>query len=112
VPEGKDIVIVHRVYGARGKYDETEALDLSRPDDRGQLDAVEEGTQSVARRGIRVEGAAVTVFADNLAPRATVTTLGETVRPDPNGKLVIERILPSGDHLVEVSVTVVLRRCS
>ncbi|MGB5866082.1 MAG: hypothetical protein WBG95_17480 [Sulfitobacter sp.] len=105
LPEGRDIVAVHRVYDARGRFDETEALPLSRPDDRGQVDDVEEGTQFTARRGIRVNGGAVTVSASNVPQGAALQTLGETVRPDPSGRVVIQRILPKGDHVVDVAVT-------
>ena len=105
LPEGRDLVVVHRVYDARGRYDETEALPLSLADDRGQLDDVEEGSQFTARRGIRVAGGTVTVSATNVARGAVLQTMGETVRADAQGRLVIERILPTGDHIVDVSVT-------
>ena len=36
VPAGSDLVVVHRVYDARGRYDETAPLPLGRPDDRGR----------------------------------------------------------------------------
>lgn len=105
LPEGRDLVVVHRVYDARGRYDETEALPLSRADDRGQLDDVEEGTQFIARRGIRVNGGTVTVSATDVAQGAVLETLGERVRPDRQGRLVIERILPAGEYEVDVNVT-------
>lgn len=105
LPEGRDLVAVHRVYDARGRFDETEALPLSRPDDRGQVDDVEEGTQFTARRGIRVNGGAVTVSASSVPQGAVLQTLGETIRPDPNGRIVIQRILPKGDYVVDVAVT-------
>ncbi|MEM1234129.1 MAG: hypothetical protein AAGH70_08365, partial [Pseudomonadota bacterium] len=104
IPEGVDVVAVHRVYDARGRYDETVQLPLMQPDDRGQLDKVEEGTQSTARRGIRVEGGTVTVSASDMAQGAVLRTLGETVRPDAQGRAVIERILPSGDYDIGVAV--------
>lgn len=105
LPEGRDLVVVHRVYDARGRYDETGALSLSRPDERGQIDDVEEGTDFIARQGIRVNGGTVTVSATNVALGAVLETMGERVRPDPNGRLVIERILPKGDYAIDVAVT-------
>ena len=106
VPEGRDIVIVHRVYDQRGRYDETRALPLGIPDGRGQLDDVEEGSQYIANRNIPLNsGATVTVSATDVAPGAVLETLGERVRPDANGRLVIDRILPPGDHVVEVNVS-------
>lgn len=105
LPEGRDLVVVYRVFDARGRFDETEALPLFLADDRGQRDDVEEGSQFTARRGIRVNGGTVTVSATDVAQGAVLETLGERVRPDGNGRLVIERILPAGDYDVEVSVT-------
>lgn len=99
-----DLVVIHLVHGNRGRFDETQALSLTNPDDRGQLDGIEEGSQFNARRGIRVNGGTVTVSATNVAPGATLRTMGETVRPDPRGSLVIERILPKGDHEVDVEI--------
>ncbi len=106
IPEGRDIVVVHRVYDARGRFDETQALPLFFPDDRAQLDDVEEGTQFIANRNIPISsGATVTVSADNIPANAVLETLGERVRPDANGNLVIDRILPPGDYVVDVEVT-------
>lgn len=105
LPEGRDLVVVHRVYDARGRYDETEALPLSIADDRAQRDDVEEGSQFIAHRGIRVNGGTVTVSATDVAQGAVLETLGERVRPDAQGRLVIERILPAGEYAVDVSVT-------
>ncbi|MEP1766678.1 MAG: hypothetical protein ABJJ53_08595 [Sulfitobacter sp.] len=104
LPEGRDVVVVHRVYDAKGRYDETRALGLFEPDDRGQIDDVEEGSQFTAKRSIRVRGAAVTVSATNVAQGAVLETLGERVRPDSEGRLVIERILPKGEHVVDVQI--------
>lgn len=105
LPEGRDLVVIHRVYDQRGRYDETEALPLGRPDDRGQVDGVDEGTQFIARRNIRVEGGSVIVSASDLAPGASLSAMGETIRPDANGNAVLERILPAGSHDVQASVT-------
>lgn len=104
LPEGEDLIIVHRVYDAQGRYDETAPLSLMRPDDRPLTDDVEEGTDSAARRSIPVTGGAVTVSGTSVRPGATVQTLGETVRPDESGAFVLQRILPAGDHAVEVAV--------
>ena len=61
VPEGENIVAVHRVYDERGRFDETSPLRLSYGDARGLEDGVEDGNDSTARRGIPVFGGAVTV---------------------------------------------------
>ncbi|MEM1149147.1 MAG: hypothetical protein AAGI03_01115 [Pseudomonadota bacterium] len=105
LPEGRALAVVHRVYDARGRYDETQPLPLSRADMRGQRDNVEEGGDYSARRGIRVNGGTVTVSATNVARGAVLTTMGERVRPDASGNLVIERILPAGEYAIDVGVT-------
>lgn len=104
VPRGADIVVVHRVYDSTGRYNQTEPLPLDRPDDRG-LTAADDGFYFTAERNMRINGGAVRVAADNLRAGATVTTLGETVRPDRSGRLVIERILPPGKYDVDVTVS-------
>jgi hypothetical protein len=104
VPSGRDIVVVHRVYDAGGRFDETRPLPLFEADDRGLSSDVEEGADTAAVRNIRVVGGAVTVAATNVAQGARLLTLGETVRPDSEGRLVIQRILPPGDYAVDVAV--------
>lgn len=105
LPEGENLVAVHRVYDAKGRFDETHPLPLQRPDDRGLIDGVEEGTDATAVRRIPVRGGAVTVSSGNVSPNATITTLGETVQAAPNGAFVIQRILPSGRHDVDINVS-------
>ncbi len=104
LPEGSDVVVVHRVYDAGGRYDETQALPLSVADDRG-LTANDDGFDFTAERNMRINGGTVTVAADSVASGATLSTLGEVVRPDRNGRLVIQRILPAGDYEVDVAVS-------
>ncbi|MFZ5965374.1 hypothetical protein ACOXXX_20725 [Thalassococcus sp. BH17M4-6] len=108
VPEGDDIVLVHRVYDERGRYDETAPMPLllrgaEAVEYLGDR-AVEEGSSTLARTRIPVHGGAVTVRGQNVAPGALVETLGESLRPDPSGAFVIQRILPPGDHPVQVQV--------
>ncbi|WP_136443916.1 hypothetical protein [Pacificoceanicola onchidii] len=108
VPEGAaDLILTHRVYDARGRYDETAPIPL-RADEGGFARfgdlAVEEGTTTLARARIPVHGGAVTVRGDNVPGGAEVRTLGESLRPDTSGSFVIQRILPPGDHPVQVQV--------
>lgn len=104
VPEGDDVAVVHRVYDANGRYNETAALGLSGlgalPSDVG----VEEGTDRTATSNFRVSGGAVTVSASNVAPGGVLRTLGENVPASGSGNVVIQRILPPGDYAVDVSV--------
>jgi hypothetical protein len=103
VPRGGDMVVVHRVYDRNGRFDETEPLALTQRDDR-RLSSNEEGADFTAVRNINVSGGAVTVAADGAAPGSVLRTLGEEVRADGAGRLVIQRILPPGDYDVDVSV--------
>ena len=106
VPKGDDLVVVHRVYDADGRFDETAPLSLRREDTRGLEDGVEDGSDSTAKRGIRVTGGAITVAGRDVVSGARVRALGENLRPDANGGFVIQRILPAGQYGVDVSVQV------
>ncbi len=106
-----DFVYVLRVYDKEGRYDETRALTLSRSakplDQHEPQDASvapgysEDGT---ARRDIPVYGGAVTVYGANVPGQDSVLIMGERVPVDPDGKFVVQRILPPGDHSVSVKV--------
>ncbi|WP_205661352.1 hypothetical protein, partial [Paramylibacter kogurei] len=103
-PSGDGLQYVYRVYDARGRFDETAPASLDAPARRGDASDVEQGTDSAALRNIPVFGGAVTVSGRDLRGGANVSTLGETLRADPNGTFVIQRILPTGDHMVDVDV--------
>ena len=104
LPAGSDLVVVHRVYGPRGRYDETAAVPLSRADDRGLSNRVEELDDAAVVSNIKVVGGAVTVYADNLTAGSSVTALGSSARPDASGAVVLQRILPTGQHDVSVKI--------
>jgi hypothetical protein len=104
VPEGDTIVVVHRVYDAAGRYDETTPLSLARAGGDGRIDGVEDGIDSAARRRIPVNGGAITVRGTDVANGASVVALDEVVQVDPDGSFVIQRILPAGDYSVDVAV--------
>ncbi|MEP4246518.1 hypothetical protein [Tateyamaria sp.] len=110
VPEQDDLAIVHRVYDARGRFDETAPRPLFRGPDSIAIDndtdlAIEEGSSALLRQRIPIFGGAVTVRGDNVPPGARVQTLGEDIQPDPSGSFVLQRILPPGDQPVAVEVT-------
>lgn len=104
VPEGDNIYVVHRVYDANGRYDETQPVPLSRADTRARVDGVEDGANTMARSRIPVYGGAITVTGNDVASGATVRALGETIRPDASGGFVIQRIVPAGEYDVDVAV--------
>ena len=104
VPDGDDILVVHRVYDADGRFDETGPLRLSGLSAGESFDGVEEGNDQTAVRNVSVSGGAITVTGANVVPGARVTAFGEAVTPDPAGGFVLQRILPPGDYGVDVTV--------
>lgn len=104
VPEGDDIYVIHRVYDANGRYDETHPVPITRADTRARADNVEDGANAMARSRIPVYGGAITVSGRDLVPGASVRALGETIQPDPSGGFVIQRIVPAGEYDVDVAV--------
>lgn len=104
IPEGENLVVVHRVYDDKGRYNETREIELTARQARQSQPGIEEGTDATARQGFRVNGGAVTVSGQNVLPGSRVETLNETVKPDPNGAFVVQRILPPGDHGIDVKV--------
>nr|AFP55392.1 conserved hypothetical protein [Sulfitobacter guttiformis] len=108
VPQGDDLIMVYRVYDAQGRYDETRPVPLRTPNP-GEVTDLEApppelGIDGGGIRRIPVYGGAVTVSGTDVRPGAVVSTLGETVRPDPSGAFVLQRILPAGDQSVAVKV--------
>jgi hypothetical protein len=112
MPEGdvKDFDYVLRVYDAQGRFDETEALMLSRSDSSFEPAAKEASPvpglseDRTAVRNIPVHGGAVTVYGRNVPEGYGVSALGTQVPTDKEHAFVIQRILPPGDHAVDVSL--------
>ncbi|MCA3555030.1 TonB-dependent receptor [Aestuariivirga sp.] len=105
-----DFVYVLRVYDAKGRFDETRPLTLVR---RSALDSkpAEEGPaapgfsdDNTSFRNIRVDGGAVTVAGRNVPAGATVDVLGERIPVDGDGRFVVQRMLPVGEHDVAVAL--------
>ncbi|MEM7243088.1 MAG: hypothetical protein AAF429_12960 [Pseudomonadota bacterium] len=103
-PSKENVAYVYRVYDQRGRYDETAPASVFDPSRRGAATDVEEGLDTTAKRSIPVNGGAVTVSGRNVKNGSAIRTLGETVQPDNDGDFVIQRILPTGKHLVSVNV--------
>jgi len=109
-----DFSYVLRVYDEAGRYDATVPLGLSRASEDFATHQVSpaiepvapgEGEDRTETRNIPVYGGAVTVFGRNIPPGYSVETLGEDVAIDEENQFVIQRILPPGDHVVEVDVS-------
>lgn len=104
LPEDGNLVAVHRVYDAKGRFDETAPQSLGVALPAGSVTDIEEGRDTASLRRIPVFGGAVTVSGSNVVQGATVNALGETLRPDADGRFVIQRILPQGEYEVGVAV--------
>ena len=106
-----DMKYVLRVYDGRGRFDETVPLPLRRTsrsfashEKDAEIVAAGEGEDRTATRNIRVRGGVVTVYGENVPSGATVTVQGDPVVVDPNGKFVIQRIIPGGESDVAVNI--------
>ncbi|MGH6763028.1 MAG: TonB-dependent receptor [Phyllobacterium sp.] len=101
---------VLRVYDANGRYDETEALTLARsekqftPEGKPEAIAPGMGEDRTAIRNIPIKGGAVTIYGRSVPPGFAVEALGEQVPVDRDNAFVVQRILPAGDHDIDVSV--------
>ena len=116
--ETKRFKYVLRVYDGEGRYDETLPRTLARTDrelppegnsghvasSEGEATAPGMGEDNTARRNIPVYGGAVTVYGRNVPDGYKVTALGDTIPLDPDHAFVMQRILPPGDHDVDVAV--------
>jgi hypothetical protein len=100
-----------RVYDAAGRYDETMVLPLDRSADRfadpaldGPIVAAGEAEDRTARRTIPVRGGAITVTGLDVPPGTRITVMGEPVILDVRRGFIVQRILPPGDHGVQIDV--------
>ncbi|MFA9229628.1 MAG: hypothetical protein ACEQSU_02605 [Microgenomates group bacterium] len=107
-----DFTYVVRVYDAQGRYNETVALPLSRS---GAAFATEltapttiiaagEAEDRTAVSQIPISGGSITASGMSVGTGTTVQVMGETVVVDATGNFVIQRILPTGGHVVDVTV--------
>jgi hypothetical protein len=108
-----DLVYVLRVVDEQGRYDETRPLSLARSEKKFDPHATDTGEQAVAPgygedrtafRNIPVYGGAVTVYGKNVPDGHNVHVLGDSIPIDPDHAFVVQRILPPGDHLVDVEI--------
>lgn len=103
---------VLRVYDSKGRYDETLPRSLVRtsrdlkPEQEVPFEGVAPGMGDdfTALRNIPVQGGAVTVYGRNVPDGYQVRVLNDTIPIDTNRAFVMQRILPSGDHDVDVAV--------
>lgn len=106
----RDFTYVLRVYDAKGRYDETVPLTLSRTEKNLAADtrvvaiAPGMGEDRTALRNIPVRGGSVTIFGRHVPSEHQVKAFGETIPVDRENAFVVQRILPPGNHDVDVSV--------
>jgi len=103
--------VSNRVYDADGRFDETAPLSLTRRDDRGLTDGVEDGSDGTAVRNIRVAGGAITVSGTDVVRGARVTALGDMRRVGSPVSLMAKQIPVFGllPALILVKVTCAMR---
>ncbi|RVQ51949.1 TonB-dependent receptor [Sinorhizobium meliloti] len=109
--EAAEFAYVLRVYDKEGRFDETAPLTIARTDRDLKLDPQQEkavapgmGEDRTAIRNIPVSGGAVTVHGRNVPAGHAVQVFGETIPTDRDQAFVVQRILPPGDHSVDVAV--------
>ncbi len=105
--DDEDMAYVFRVYDAKGRFDETELILLkgsSAAAGDGVISGPNADKDNSALRNIPVHGGAVTVFGRNIPAGYHVKVLGEDIRTDLNNSFVTQKILPPGDHDVDVAV--------
>ncbi|SPH17036.1 hypothetical protein DEA8626_00550 [Defluviimonas aquaemixtae] len=106
-----DLAYVLRVYDSAGRYDETAPLELTRTDrafdthdTTGQVIAAGEGEDRSRIRNIPLRGGRIVAAGTGAVPGGTVRVMGEDVPADGSGAFVVSRIVPAGDHVVEVDL--------
>ncbi|MEJ2109083.1 MAG: OmpA family protein, partial [Acidobacteriota bacterium] len=112
----RELKYLLRVYDSYGNYDETDTHPLwlshdasagrfaadARTLQRDLLDVY--GENELARHRIPLDGGAVTVRGSAIPAGHTVWVAGNQAPVDQKGNFVIEEILPTGTHTVEVAV--------
>ena len=102
-----------RTYDARGRFDETQPLSLTRTEGAFDTHATRgadpfaapgEGEDRTRIRRIPVTGGMVTVSGENARPGGTVIVMGEPVPVDSQGRFAATRNLPAGDRAVTVDI--------
>ena len=98
---------VLRVYDEKGRFDETELIALdgaAANEGDGTISGGNFDKDRSALRNIPIHGGSVTVYGRNVPEGYTVKVLGDEIRTDANNSFVTQKILPPGDHDVDVAV--------
>lgn len=106
-----DFAYVLRAYDAEGRFDETRPLTLARRDSlevrelENTPTAPGHSDDNTAFRNIPVEGGGITVSGRAIPGGTSVEVLGEAIPVDATGSFAVQRILPPGDHDVDVTLS-------
>lgn len=100
---------VFRVYDSGGRFDETHPVIVSRTGGNDDTEKDEQpiigrNTDAAAVRQISVYGGGVTVSGTDIPHGSSVSALNETVRIGDSRSFLVQRILPPGDHRIDVTV--------
>ena len=104
---GDEYSYVLRVYDEKGRFDETVLIplhDTTASVGDGIISGENADRDRSGLRNIPVHGGSVTVFGRNVPEGHTVKVLGEEIRVDSNNSFVTQKILPPGDHDVDVAI--------
>lgn len=103
-PKGNEpLTYVLRVYDAEGRFDETAPLPIKSAGTPAGA-KVDLSADRTAQRNIPINGGAVTVYGRSVPAGYTVNALGEAIAVDAGQGFVVQRILPAGDHQVDVAL--------
>lgn len=101
-----------RVYDSNGRYDETEPLSLIRsatefsPHEKtGEVVSAGRAEDRTAFRNIPVHGGTITVYGRDIPSGYKVVAFGEEIPVDQDGGFVVQRLMPAGNHIVDVEVS-------
>ncbi|WP_367715299.1 TonB-dependent receptor [Nitratireductor sp. GISD-1A_MAKvit] len=106
---GREFRYVLRVYDAKGRFDETVPMTFESTrgeflSDSGYGTAPGRAEDRTAFRNIPVYGGSITVHGKNVPEGYGIVVFDEMVPLDPKGGFVTQRILPPGQHVVDVSI--------
>ena len=112
MPAGQDneFSYVLRVYDEKGRFDETKPLFIRRsskdlaPAPHMPAPSPGNAEDRTAVQNIPVSGGAVTVFGRNLPPGYQPEAFNERIPVDAKRSFVVQRILPPGQHQIDVAV--------
>jgi hypothetical protein len=106
-----DYAYVLRVTDAQGRHDETHPLTLTRDDSDtashqplGPVRQDNSAQTMIAQRHIPLKGGMITISGQGATPASRVRIMGHEATADLSGRFVINRIVPAGHTIVDVTL--------